>query len=130
MEKTRLSNHYKINVVSNSSLCYDQCSREQDCLATTYQTSCLSDCNCYLYKNDYSINNDNNGNWESTFKTYDDLMNVPIERDCFVSEFLEWSSCINGAQQRERKITLQPTDGGKQCPSLIQARKCDFLIFM
>jgi hypothetical protein len=118
-----------MKTVSDSSSCYDLCSQEQDCLAGAYEKPCETDCTCYLYKNDYIINNDND-KWETTFKTYDDLNDVPIERDCFVSDWLDWSACVNSVQQRERSITLEPTEGGKKCPSLTQTRKCDYIIFM
>lgn len=48
--------------------------------------------------------------------------------DCAVSQWGSWSDCDiacgTGMMSRNRSITVQPKNGGKHCPSLVQKRGC------
>ena len=50
--------------------------------------------------------------------------------DCQVSDWSEWGGCSKqcggGTQTQTRKITVQPQNGGRECPSLFtQSRACN-----
>jgi len=48
---------------------------------------------------------------------------------CQVSEWMAWAqcdkSCGYGTRTRDRKVLIQPTDNGKQCPPLQQRQLCN-----
>lgn len=47
--------------------------------------------------------------------------------DCEVGGWSEWSPCscdVHPKKERKRKIKVHPQGQGKQCPKLIQRRKC------
>ena len=49
-------------------------------------------------------------------------------RDCAVTEWSSWSSCDNCSagffRYRTREIVLPPTNGGRECPELMEREKC------
>merc|ERR1719238_97430 len=51
------------------------------------------------------------------------------EVDCVVSAWSDWGECDavcgGGQQQRSRSVTVEPTNGGKQCPHLTEAQACN-----
>ena len=51
------------------------------------------------------------------------------EVNCEVSEWGAWgkcdATCGGGQQQRSRSVTVEPTNGGKQCPHLTEAQSCN-----
>lgn len=47
--------------------------------------------------------------------------------DCLVSEWSEWSSCVNGSQTRTRTVLVTPENGGESCPVLSEVRSCTVL---
>ena len=44
--------------------------------------------------------------------------------DCQLSEWSPWSDCINGTQTRTRTIIKQASQGGAECPNLIETQPC------
>ena len=54
----------------------------------------------------------------------------PVLTDCQVGNWSNWSECVRGVtcaesyQMRERVILQQNTNGGKECPALIERRRC------
>lgn len=44
--------------------------------------------------------------------------------NCVVSDWSEWSDCVNGAQTRTRTILVSPENGGTSCPVLSEVRTC------
>ena len=48
--------------------------------------------------------------------------------DCVVSEWSEWTPCgklcSKGRKIRDRKVLVQPANGGKRCPRLKARRRC------
>ena len=54
---------------------------------------------------------------------------IPCPVDCQVSPFSAWSECpsvcqFSPVQSRERRVVIQPRNGGRDCPSLHQERSC------
>lgn len=45
--------------------------------------------------------------------------------NCKVSDWGEWSACVNGQMTRQRDVLLQPNDQGEKCPHLIEYSECD-----
>lgn len=48
----------------------------------------------------------------------------PLPVDCVVSEWSEWSECIEGSQTRTRTVITPASNGGVACPSLIETQEC------
>lgn len=49
---------------------------------------------------------------------------IPV--NCEVSEWSEWSDCIDGVQTRTRTVVVPAENGGTECPSLIDTRICGY----
>ena len=55
---------------------------------------------------------------------------VPCPVDCVVGTFEEWSGCdrctsdLKAKMTRERRILVQPADGGRGCPHLVEEQAC------
>ena len=47
-----------------------------------------------------------------------------VKKDCKVSQWSNWSTCVYKQQYRQRKILQYPANGGKSCPWLKESRKC------
>jgi hypothetical protein len=48
----------------------------------------------------------------------------PAPVDCVVSEWSEWSECIEGTQTRTRTVITAAQNGGVECPELEETREC------
>jgi hypothetical protein len=44
--------------------------------------------------------------------------------DCVVSEWSEWSECVDGTQSRTRTVIAPAANGGTACPVLLESRSC------
>jgi hypothetical protein len=47
---------------------------------------------------------------------------VPV--NCVVSEWSEWSECVDGSRSRNRTVITPASNGGTECPSLIEVESC------
>lgn len=48
----------------------------------------------------------------------------PAPVDCVVSDWSDWSECVEGTQTRTRTIITSPEHGGMACPVLTETRSC------
>lgn len=48
----------------------------------------------------------------------------PLPVNCVVSDWSEWSSCVDGVETRTRTIITAPSNGGTACPPLVETRDC------
>jgi len=44
--------------------------------------------------------------------------------NCVVSQWSEWSNCVNGIQTRTRTVVTPASCGGTACPALVETRSC------
>lgn len=47
---------------------------------------------------------------------------VPV--NCVVSDWSEWSECVDGSRSRTRTVITPASNGGTECPSLIEVESC------
>jgi hypothetical protein len=48
--------------------------------------------------------------------------------NCVVSDWSDWSACVNGSQTRTKTILVPPKNGGNPCPPLTETRSCGYQI--
>jgi hypothetical protein len=49
---------------------------------------------------------------------------APLPVNCVVSEWSEWSSCVDGSQTRTRTVITPAENGGTACPALTETQSC------
>jgi complement component 6 len=53
----------------------------------------------------------------------------PVEpTDCVVSDWSDWSECIEGTETRTRTIITPAANGGAPCPTLTETRDCELTV--
>jgi hypothetical protein len=53
----------------------------------------------------------------------------PVEpTDCVVSDWSDWSECVEGVETRTRTIITPAANGGAPCPTLTETRDCELTV--
>lgn len=61
---------------------------------------------------------------EVSFELINDFRELETPIDCVVSDWSDWSNCINGNKTRTRTIITPAANGGISCPVLIETVSC------